>query len=164
MGSHVICFLHRSFCYFYDLQEQSTKVFADIICSLHFFIQNQLQPNMSASLANVNAGGAGTHQLNPDGSVMTDSGTGGSSSVGGNIFREGFLFSGTTHAVLALPPVGTARCMLLQMLDKVDSPQVSCCPCQVVFSSLYSEEVIAEWPVHSSMWKDNSLFGLDSWS
>ena len=118
--------MSRSFCYFYDLQEQSTKVFADIICSLHFFIQNQLQPNMSASLTAANASSIGNIQ-NPDGSVMSDlnSTISPNQGSGGNIYREGFLFGGTSHAVLALSPVGTARGMLLQMLDKTDAPPVS---------------------------------------
>eukprot|EP00117_Sycon_ciliatum_P002578 scpid7760/ scgid7743/ Protein MON2 homolog; Protein SF21 len=113
--------LLRSFCYFYDLQEQSTKVFADIICSLHFFIQNQLQPKPSASLSAVGSG----HQVNSDGSTVPDSSGMSISSSPSNLYREGFLYGGTTHSVLALSPVGTARGMLLQMLEKHEAPQVA---------------------------------------
>lgn len=90
-------------------------MFSDIISSLRLFIDSQLQPQAVKP-----------PQALPSPSVTDGASVNAFQTCGGvAVYVEGFLYAGTHHAVQSLPPVGTARSVLMQMLDKTESPQVN---------------------------------------
>ncbi|OWF34717.1 Protein MON2-like [Mizuhopecten yessoensis] len=107
--------LVRSFCQSYDMKQHSTKIFRDMVNGLGAFIQSQFMNPMTSQ--------TGQTGLKPPDTQGTPPAILGGLPVGGGVTPQpAFMYRGTWIPLVNIG--GQARSMYLEMLDKLDPPNI----------------------------------------
>ncbi|XP_073069452.1 protein MON2 homolog isoform X3 [Manis javanica] len=112
--------LLRSFCQSYDMKQHSTKVFRDIVNALGSLIQSLFLVPPTGTPAAANQAGSS----NSGGPVSAPANSGMLGIGGGVTLLPAFEYRGTWIPILTITVQGSAKATYLEMLDKVEPPNI----------------------------------------